>query len=110
MGLKPPVDCEQDAQVRVFFDGLPWYEAYMAALFEPDQEKRAARIFHAERLIMARERELFGAPLDSAERRALNSKLHALRALRGCLKPETPQNQPPLREASLKLADTELAA
>jgi hypothetical protein len=109
MGLSKLPDCQQEGPASFFFDGLPWYEAYMAALFEPEPHKLAARILYAEQLIVARERELFSVPSDFAERDALNSKLHALRALRGCLKPEPTQSEL-LRENSLKLADTEVAA
>ena len=63
----------------------PWYEAYMAALFESDSEQIRASIRRAELLIVHRERELL-AGLELREQRALSNALHALRALHGCLK------------------------
>ena len=64
----------------------PWYGAYVAALFESDRLKIGPRIRTAERLIVSRERELFASLCNTAERRALHTAMHALRALGGCLK------------------------
>jgi hypothetical protein len=68
------------------YKSQPWYEAYMAALFESDRGKIGESIRRAELMIVRRERELFTGPLDPKEQRALNNALHALRALQGCLK------------------------
>ncbi len=64
----------------------PWYAAYMAALFEADRTLMEKRIRFAKQLIVSRERELFTSVTDTAERRALNNALHALRALDSYLK------------------------
>lgn len=66
----------------------PWYEAYMSALFEPDIERIAERIFEAEQLIIARERAISGEAFKGAEHVALKRALHALHALQCCLNPE----------------------
>jgi hypothetical protein len=64
-----------------------WRELYCAALFERDTDKIASRIKEAERAIVARGRELFGADTDTIEEdQALDDALYALRALQGCLK------------------------
>jgi len=63
-----------------------WYDAYMSALFESDRSQIGERIKYAENLIIKRERELFNQPADAAEQLALNSALHALKALHTCLK------------------------
>ena len=68
------------------YKSQPWYEAYMAALFESDREQIRESIRRAEVLILNRERELFTCVLDPKEQHALNNALHALRALHGCLK------------------------
>lgn len=67
------------------YKNQPWYEAYMAALFESDRGQISESIRRAELMIVHRERELFGGPLDPKEQRALNNALHVLRALEGCL-------------------------
>ena len=59
----------------------PWYEAYMAALFESDNERMAERISHARNLLIARERAIVGQPVLPAERVALSRAFHALGAL-----------------------------
>jgi hypothetical protein len=64
----------------------PWYEAYMAALFESDRGQIGESIRRAELLILNRERELFTSAPDPNEQHALNNALHALKALHGCLK------------------------
>ena len=68
------------------YKSRPWYEAYMAALFESDRRQIGESIRRAELLIVSRERELFICVPDPKEQRALNNALHALRALHGCLK------------------------
>ena len=70
---------------RIPHRSQPWYAAYMASLFESDPALMLERIKHAEQLIVAREIELFRVQGEVAERRALNSALQALHALRGCL-------------------------
>ena len=64
----------------------PWYEAYMAALFEADRGRMAERIRAAEQLILSRERELLAARAELPEQHVLNNALHALRALQACLR------------------------
>lgn len=64
----------------------PWYEAYLAALFEADPRQLEARIRSSEQLILSRERELVAAHADLSEQRALNNALHALHALHACMK------------------------
>lgn len=64
----------------------PWYDAYMAALFESDRRQLGERIRVAEQMIHRRELELFPSFSTVGERRALNDALHALQALDGCLK------------------------
>ena len=57
----------------------------MAALFESDRALIAERIANAERMVLTREHELLKRETDALEKHALNSALHALRALRTCL-------------------------
>ena len=64
----------------------PWYEAYMAALFEPERPKLAENLKLAERLMVSRQREIFGQSTATPERKALDKAFHALRALQLCLK------------------------
>lgn len=68
------------------YKSQPWYEAYMAALFESDRGQIGENIHRAELMILNRERELFTGALEPKEQRALNNALHALRALLRCLK------------------------
>ena len=68
------------------YKSQPWYEAYMAALFESDRRRIGESIRRAELLILNREQESFTCALDRKEQHALNNALHALRALHGCLK------------------------
>jgi hypothetical protein len=67
----------------------PWYEAYMTALFEPDVTRISEQICRAEKLMMAREREIFGQPAIGEERTALDRAFYALRALQFCTKSQT---------------------
>lgn len=71
--------------LEAFYKSQPWYEAYMAALFESDRGQVRESIRRAELLILNRERELFACASDPTEQPALNNALHALRALHGCL-------------------------
>ena len=64
----------------------PWYEAYMTALFETEKAKVAEEIKRAERLMISRQREIFGQSPATPERKALDKAFHALRALQLCLK------------------------
>jgi hypothetical protein len=64
----------------------PWYAAYMAALFESDPKQILDRISYAEKLMLARERELLSQSGDLTEQQALVNALHALRELCSCLK------------------------
>jgi hypothetical protein len=69
--------------------GLAWHSLYQAALFETDREKIPARIDEAERAILERVRELFGAKNDHIEEdQILDDALYALRALRNCVVPD----------------------
>jgi hypothetical protein len=72
--------------IEACYKSQPWYEAYMAALFESERAQIRESIRRAELLILNRERELFTCALDPKEKHALNNALHALRALQGCLK------------------------
>ena len=72
--------------MEAVYKSQPWYEAYMAALFESDRGQIGERIRRAEVLIVNRARELFTCALDPKEQRALDNALHALRALQGCLR------------------------
>lgn len=71
---------------RTFYQSQPWYDAYMAALFEADRRRIEERIRTAKQLILARERQLLAARAEPTEQDALNNALHALRALHMCLK------------------------
>lgn len=53
----------------------------MSALFEPDRKQMSERIRAAEKLMVSREREVFGQPSSAIERRALDRAFHALRVL-----------------------------
>ncbi len=64
----------------------PWYEAYMAALFESNRMEIVERIKRAELLMVHRERVLLDHREEVAERSALNMAFDALRALEYCLK------------------------
>lgn len=65
----------------------------MSALFESNAALLAPRIVLVERLIAARELELFNARMASPELRALNHALLALRALALCRKATLPGAQ-----------------
>lgn len=61
-------------------------ELYVAALMEADNERMTARIADAERVILARARELLKASGDNIqEGEALDDALYALAALKTCL-------------------------
>ena len=63
-----------------------WHTLYQAALFETDRSKVPARIAEAEKAILSRVRELFGAETDHIEEdQVLDDALYALRALRHCV-------------------------
>lgn len=72
--------------MEAVYKNQPWYEAYMAALFESDRGQIGESIRRAEVLIVNRARELFACAFDPKEQRALDNALHALRALQGCLR------------------------
>jgi hypothetical protein len=62
-----------------------WKELYRAALFEANAGKQAERIAEAEKVIVARARELFHASGDNAEeRRALDAAHYGLNVFRAC--------------------------
>ena len=63
-----------------------WYQAYMTALFEADQDQLPEKIRDAEALMIAREREVIAVQGTALERGALDKAFHALDALRMCLK------------------------
>jgi hypothetical protein len=63
-----------------------WSQLYLAALFETDKQKLPSRIAEAEKAMTLRARELFTvAGHNSAEGKAVDKGLYALRALRSCL-------------------------
>ena len=62
----------------------PWYQAYMAALFEIDRRYAAEKIELAKRLIHGREIQVFNQQSSLGERDALNRAFHALQALETC--------------------------
>jgi hypothetical protein len=65
---------------EALYHSEPWYRAYMSALFESNPALIGIRIALAERLIAARELELFNSRMLSPELRALN---HASLAFAG---------------------------
>lgn len=71
----------------------PWYRAYMSALFESNPALIEMRIALAERLIAARELELFNSRMLSPELRPLSHASLALRALAVCRKGTAPRTQ-----------------
>lgn len=73
------------AKDSLIYKSQPWHAGYMAALFETDRTQIRGRIRQAELLIVSREHELHAGDVDVLEQHALNSALHALRALRTCL-------------------------
>jgi len=69
--------------------GTSWHSLYQAALFETDRQLIPARINEAEKAILQRVKELFGADADHIEEdQVLDDALYALRALRNCVAPE----------------------
>ena len=70
---------------NVWHRNQPWYDAYMAALFEPNIHQALEKLRSAEKLMLEREREIHDDNSAFAERRALDKALEALRALRLCL-------------------------
>ena len=90
MGLE-----NRSAPVRreALYDSKAWYRAYMSALFESNLALIDMRVALAERLIAARELELFNSRMMSPELRALNRALLALRALALCRKAAAPTSQ-----------------
>ncbi len=66
---------------------LAWHVLYHAALFESDRNKVPERIDEAEKAILSRIKELFGATSDHIEEDVvLDDALYALRALRSCVR------------------------
>lgn len=69
--------------------GLAWHVLYHAALFETDKRRVPQRIEEAEKAILTRMKELFGASIDHIEEDVvLDDALYALRALRSCVQTE----------------------
>jgi hypothetical protein len=63
-----------------------WRSHYLLALYEADKAKLPGRIAEAQRVIVARARELFDIPGDNVEEgKALDDALYALQALKSCL-------------------------
>jgi hypothetical protein len=62
-----------------------WRDLYKTAIFETDRTKKAFRITEAERELVRRERQLFLTSGSERELNAVNTALHELDALRGCL-------------------------
>lgn len=96
----------RSATVRgeALYHSEPWYRAYLSALFESNAALIGARIVLAERLIAARELDLFNSRMASPEVRALNSALLALRALALCRKATPPRGQDESRPRPLRHA------
>jgi hypothetical protein len=89
MGLDATYHSQPDPKSAphvALYRSQPWYDAYMAALFESDRMRLEEKIRKAEQLILFRERELLGERDDLSEHRALNTALHALHALHSCMK------------------------
>jgi hypothetical protein len=90
MGLNSPLP-QFDAAVvdspEKRYRAEPWYQAYMAALFEIDRRCAGEKIEFAKRLILKREIQVFNQHSSLGERDALNRAFHALRALEICHKP-----------------------
>jgi hypothetical protein len=82
--IQPSLTHGANSARPILYQSQPWYDAYMAALFEPD--RIGERINYTEQLILSRQRELFTSRVDSIEQRALNKALRALRALKMCVK------------------------
>ena len=67
-----------------------WRELYQGALYEMDGEKQLSRIADAERALILRAREVFGAPVEHYdEAQAIDEAMYVLQALRNCLKLKT---------------------
>jgi hypothetical protein len=58
-----------------------WRQAYLAALFEPDKNKRLERMKEAEMAVALRARELFHNE-NNGERQAVDAAMYALQTLR----------------------------
>jgi hypothetical protein len=68
------------------FSGSDWRSDYLLAIQEADRGKLPARIAKAQKVIVARARELFDIPGDNIEEgHALDDALYALQALKSCL-------------------------
>lgn len=67
-----------------------WKDLYIAALFESDKSKIAARISEAQVAISVRRRKLFAAGEDASERQALDTALFSLQALKNCFSISSP--------------------
>lgn len=83
--IQPQTSSGHTVHTKPVYTLQPWYDAYMAALFESDRPKIAERIKYAEQLILNRSRELRTGQPEITERRALDNALHALHALAKCL-------------------------
>jgi hypothetical protein len=94
----------RSATVRgeALYHSQPWYRAYMSALFESNTALIAVRIVLAQRLIAARELELFNLRTGFPRVRALNRALLALRALAACRKTTAPRRQDGSRPRPLR--------
>jgi hypothetical protein len=62
-----------------------WRDLYKIAIFETDRTKKSFRITEAESALVRRERQLFLTSGNERELNAVNTALHELEALRGCL-------------------------
>lgn len=66
--------------------GNDWRVDYLLAIQEADRSKLPDRIAKAQKMILARARELFDIPGDNIEEgHALDDALYALQALESCL-------------------------
>ena len=87
----PESPSDPDAAIKLgagsaAYQTQPWYDAYMAALFAAGSAEIVERIRLAERLMLAREREIHTMTSEIAERGALDRAFNALRALQLCQK------------------------
>jgi hypothetical protein len=74
---------------RLFPKTSGWKELYLAALFEDDRTRLAARIAEARAAIVSRARDLFHDRGNNIEEgQALDNALYALEAIAQCCLPE----------------------
>jgi hypothetical protein len=88
-----------------------WQDLYKAALFESDSEIVSQRIADAEKALVMRARELFGAKEDNIEEEyALDDAMYALHALRGAWEHRRKATSVTSDVSGLQFASTQSAA